>query len=56
MHENEARKYVKHFDIEFLNHMNKYDMDNAFTSLTCCIIIIFNVFCKSCILVHIVEK
>jgi hypothetical protein len=27
MHENEARKYVKCFDIEFLNHMNKYDMD-----------------------------
>lgn len=27
MHENEARKYVKHFDIEFLNHMKKFDMD-----------------------------
>jgi hypothetical protein len=27
MHENEARKYVKCFDIEFLNHMNKFDMD-----------------------------
>lgn len=55
MHENEARKYVKRFDIEFLNHMNKYDMDMLFTSLTCCINIIFNVFCKKCILVHIVE-
>jgi hypothetical protein len=27
MHENEARKYVKCFDFEFLNHMNKYGMD-----------------------------
>jgi hypothetical protein len=44
MHENEARKYVKRFDIEFLNHMNKIQRGHAFTSLTCCINIIFNVF------------